>query len=400
MARYRVLFVNHVAGIAGGEKATLRWLDALDGDLFEVAWACPEEGPLTEYVRQRGMAVYLGYPSERLLNIRRKSLGSDRRAVLAYPVDMAVTVIRLARLIREERFDLVFTNSLKADIYGSLAGRLARRPVVWGVHDVVIPGAFSRLNMWLVKNCARYLASRIIADAPAVKEALLDLGVREEKVPVIFIGIEMDEVRSARSREEVRGELGLDEEAPVAAFVGRLVEWKGVDYFIRAAAEAAERVPQARFLVVGDALFGEEEYVHALRRLAAELRMEDRVVFTGFREDVPDIMSSVDVFVLSSVLPDPLPNVVIEAMAKGLPVVAFDGGGIPVMIEDGVTGVIVPTRDYKAMAGAMAELLGDRDRARRMGEAGSIRAQRIFDKRETARAKDRVLLEALEWKGR
>lgn len=399
MAKYRVLIVNHVAGIAGGEKATLRWLDALDRDLFEVAWACPEEGPLTEDVRGREMAVYLGYPSKRLLNIKRKSLGSNRLAILTYPLDMITTVAGLARLVRRERFDLVFTNSLKADIYGSLAGWMARRPIVWGVHDVVIPESFNKLNMWLVKTCGSYLASRIIADAPAVKEALVDLGVPGEKIAVVYIGIKMEEVLSTKSREEVRKELGIGEETPVAGFVGRLVEWKGVDYFIRAAAMVAAEIPEARFLIVGDALFGEEEYVDYLKRLTAELEMGEKIIYTGFREDVPDIMSSVDLFVLSSVLPDPLPNVVIEAMAKGLPVVAFDGGGIPVMIEDGVTGAIVPPRDFEAMARAMVALLGDREKALRMGEAGLSRAQRIFDKDETARTKDRVLLEALETRG-
>lgn len=395
MARYKVLIANHVVRVAGAEQALLRLLDEIDRDLFEPALACPEEGPLTDELRKRGMAVRTGYPTPRLLKIRRRSLGSDRLAVLAYPLDMARTVLGLARLIRREGFDLVFTNSAKADIYGSLAGRLAGRPVVWRIHDVVDEEAFSRLNVWLLKTCARRLAALVITPSPAVRDALVRLGVPGEKIPVVYYGIDFEKVRPRRSRAEVLMELGVAADAPVAAFVGRLVEWKGPDYFLRAAARVAEELPEARFLLVGDAMFGEQAFEDMLHDLARELGLAERAVFTGFREDVPDLMAAADVVVHASVLPDPLPNVIIEAMALGRPVVAADGGGVPVMVEDGVTGIIVPPRDHAAMAGAMSRLLRDRDGAEAMGAAGVERARRLFDKDENARILEDELLRAL-----
>lgn len=395
MAGYRMLIANHVVRVAGAEQALLRLLDEIDRDLFEPALACPGEGPLTEELRKRGMKVHTGFPAERLLKIRRRSLGSDRLAVLAYPLDMLRTVLGLARLIRREGFDLVLTNSAKADIYGTLAGRLAGRPVVWRIHDVVDEQAFSRLNIWLLKTCAKYLAARVLTPSPAVRDALVRLGVPAKKIPVVYYGIDFDKVRPGRSREEVRAELGIPPSAPVAAFVGRLVEWKGPDYFLRAAALVAEENPEARFLLVGDAMFGEQAFEDMLHDLARELGLEERAVFTGFREDVPDLMAAADVLVHASVLPDPLPNVIIEAMALGCPVVAADGGGVPVMVEDGVTGIIVPPRDYRAMAGAITRLLADAGEASAMGKAGVERARRLFDKDENARILEDELLVAL-----
>jgi glycosyltransferase involved in cell wall biosynthesis len=395
MDRHKILIINHVVRIAGAEQALLRFLDEIDRERFEPALACPEEGPLTEEMKERGMAVYIGYPTPRLLNIKRRSLGANRLAMLAYPWDMLITVIRLVRLIRREGFDLVFTNSAKADIYGSLAGRLARRPVVWRIHDVVDEKAFSRFNIRLLTTCAKYLATKVITPSPAVKEALMMLGVPAEKLSVVYYGIDFDKVCPVRKRDEVRTELGIDASAPVAGFVGRLVEWKGPDYFLRAAAAVAKEIPEARFLVVGDAMFGEQAFEDMLRSLPRELGFEDRVIFTGLREDIPDIMASVDVVVHASVMPDPLPNVIIEAMALGLPVVAADGGGIPVMVEDGVTGLVVPPGDFEGMASAMASLLGDEERAARMGRAGTERARRLFDKDENARILEGELLAAL-----
>jgi len=399
MAAYRILIANHVVKIAGAEQALLRFLDEIDRDLFEPALACPEEGPLADEMRRRGMACFTGFPAPRLQNIRRKSLGRNPLTVAAYPWDLYLTVSRLARLIREEGFDLVLTNSAKADIYGSMAGRLAGRPVVWRIHDQVDREAFSRLNVWLLKNCARYLADKVIAPSPAVMEALAALGVPEGKLRVVYYGIDFEKMRPTRSRSEVRAELGVGEDSPLAGFVGRLVDWKGPDYFIRAAALVARQVPEARFLVVGEAMFGEKGFEEGLKALVRELGLEDKVIFTGHRSDIPEIMCALDVMVHASVLPDPLPNVIIEAMASGLPVVAAAGGGIPVMVEEGVTGFIVPPRDYQGMAGAMKELLVDREKASRMGKAGEERARRLFDKDRNARLLEQELLAVLERKG-
>jgi len=400
MARYKMLIMNHVVRIAGAEISLVRLMDELDMELFEPALACPMEGPLTREMRDRGIAVHLGFPSDRLLNIRRRSLGDNRLAILAYPWDILRTVASLARLINEGGFDLVFTNSAKADIYGSLAGWLARRPVVWRIHDTVDSQAFSRLNVWLLKTCATHLAAKVIAPSPVVKEALVDLGVPGDKITVIYYGIDFNKIQAQKARLEVRAELGIETEAPLAGFVGRLVEWKGPDYFLKAAALVAKKIPQARFLLVGDAMFGEKDFEEGLRNLSLQLGLEDKVVFTGFREDASDIMAAVDVVVHASIMPDPLPNVIIEAMALKRPVVAADGGGIPVMVENGVTGIVVPPRDVEGMARAITLILKDKERASTMGEAGYRRAQRLFDKNRNTRNIEKELLEALAASGR
>jgi glycosyltransferase involved in cell wall biosynthesis len=177
--------------------------------------------------------------------------------------------------------------------------------------------------------------------------------------------------------------------------VGRLVDWKGPDYFIKAAAEVAKEVPEASFMLVGAAIFGDESFVEGLKSMVSRLDLEERVIFTGFRGDVSEIMGSMDLLVHASILPDPLPTVLIEAMAQGKPVVAAAGGGVKEIVEDGATGIIVPPRDVEAMARAMIKMLSHPDQARGMGEAGLRRAASLFDIVKTTRQMETELLEIL-----
>lgn len=395
MAGYRLLIVNHAVEIGGAERVLLRLLDHMDRGLFEPALACPHEGPLVREMSKRGIAVYLGFPAPRLLGVRRKSIGGNLRKVLAYPYDMVLTVLGLTRLIRREGFDLVFTNSAKGDIYGSLAGWLAGRPVVWRLHDMVTAEAFNRLNIWLFKTFASLFARKVLAVSEAVKEALAAQGVKKDKIKVVYNGIDLEGTAGTAAREEVRKRWGVAAQAPLAGMVGRLVDWKGPDYFIEAAALVAEEIPEARFMLVGAAIFGDEGFVDTLKGMVNELGLEEKVIFTGFREDVPDIIGCMDLLVHASILPDPLPTVLVEAMAQGKPVVAASGGGVGEIVEHGVTGMVVPARDARAMAEAVTDLLCHPDKAKAMGEAGLRRTADIFNIERTTAEMERELLEVL-----
>lgn len=399
MAAHRLLVVNHAVDIGGAERVLLRLLDSLDPALFTPALAVPFDGPLTDEARSRGIPVYAGHPAPRLLGIRRKSLGRDRLSMALYPYDLAASAARLARLVRTGGFDLVFTNSAKADVYGTLAARLARRPAVIRLHDIVDSDAFSKLNILLLKTCARYLAVSTLPVSNASKEMMAALGVPRSRLHTVFNGIDLEAEARPAYREGVRTEFGIAEDAPLAGLVGRLVDWKGPDFFIRAAARVADQVPGSRFMLVGDAVFGEKEYVDELKGLADSLGLTERLVFTGFRDDVTRIMSSLDVLVHASTLPDPLPTVLIEAMAMGRPVVAVAAGGVPEIVEEGVTGLTVPPRDTAAMASAIAALLSDPERARAMGDEGLERAHRLFDIEHTTRQMEEALLGALHGGG-
>jgi glycosyltransferase involved in cell wall biosynthesis len=397
---YRMLIVDHAVEMGGAEIILLDFLDRLHGDLFEPRLACPHEGPLTNQARHRNIYVYLGHPSPRLLKIKRASLGDSGLTALAYPLDLLRSAARLAGLIRRERFDLVLTNSAKAHIYGSLAGFLARVPVVWRIHDIVDERAFSRLNRFLIRTCASLFSSKVMAISGAVKDALVALGVRGDKVVIVYNGVPGEAGATAEKRKEARSSLCIDERDVLAGFVGRLVDWKGPDYFIKAAALACREMPGARFVIVGDAIYGERDFASGLRDLSSSLGLEDKMAFTGFMEDVGGIMSGMDVLVHTSVLPEPFGLVIAEAMMHGLPVIATEGGAVREIVEDGVTGLVVPPRREDVLAAAMLEVMGDPARARQMGESGRKRAREMFDADIMTENMEKELLDAVEGRGR
>jgi len=178
--------------------------------------------------------------------------------------------------------------------------------------------------------------------------------------------------------ESIRSELGIGLQDPVVGIVGRIVHWKGHQDFLRAARKVHEQIPRCRFLVVGDASFGSKGYERRIRKLATELGLDGVVVFAGFRSDVPDLISSMDVVVNVSRLPDPLPLSVIEAMAGGKPVVATNGGGISEMVINGVTGKLVPMKDVSALERAIVDILQAPDKRQAMGKAGRKRVEEFF----------------------
>ncbi|MDI6873806.1 glycosyltransferase [Candidatus Solincola sp.] len=377
MEACRLLVVNHAVETGGAERVLLDFLRRLDRERFEPGLAVPYRGPLVEEAEALGVRIHLGFPSRRLLEIRRKSLGG-RRAAAAYPLDFLATVLRLALLIRRESYRLVFTNSAKADIYGSLAGWLARRPVAWRFHDLASPETFSRLNLWLLRTFATLFARRVLAISGAVREALLALGVPEEKVKVVYNGVEARE-DAGEMRQRVRREWGLPDDCPAVGLVGRLVEWKGPDVFLRAAARVAEYFPETRFFLVGGAIFGREDYPEELRELSRSLGLEERAVFTGFLRDPLPAMAALDCLVHASVEPEPLGMVILEAMSLGLPVVATEGGGVPEIVEDGRTGLLVPPGDAEAMARAVVWMLSHPEERKEMGERGRKRVKEAFE---------------------
>jgi glycosyltransferase involved in cell wall biosynthesis len=284
---------------------------------------------------------------------------------------------RLASLLRRGRYQIVHTHLLKADAYGAVAGimagtplriaskhndeRVLRRPAVAAMH-----GLLSRLN------------HRVVALSDYVARYVAEVGrVDGGRITRIYYGLTPASAATAEEALRVRADLGIPSDAPLAVTVGRLTEQKGLIHLLRAMAALRRSVPEARLLIVGDAQDGREEYKLALLSARAELGLEETVIFAGVRGDVPAVMRAADVFVMAS-LWEGFGLVFLEAMAAARPVVATNVSAVPEVVEDGITGLLVPPRDPDALSEAMKALLLDRTMAYRMGQAGLIRLGKQF----------------------
>jgi glycosyltransferase involved in cell wall biosynthesis len=304
--------------------------------------------------------------------------------------------LRFARHLRQLGIQIVHTYNFYPNVFALPAARLARVPVtVASIRDM---GVYLTPMQLRVQRVACRLADRIVANAEAVRQWLIGQGYRGDRITVIRNGVDLARFDGRRGGSSLRQELGLPATSPLVAVVARVSPTKGLEYFLDAAASLAARHPDAYFLVVGQAAPDDQEYERGLQAYAARLGLERRVVFTGLRLDIPEVLSEMAVSVLPS-LSEGLSNVLLESMAAGVPVVATRVGGNGEAVEDGVTGLLVEPRDAVGLAGAIGRILDDRELAGRFGAAGRQRVAERFSIEASVRATERLYLELLERRG-
>jgi glycosyltransferase involved in cell wall biosynthesis len=298
---------------------------------------------------------------------------------------------RVARVVRDERIDLVHhNNTLKGSRAAVLAARLAGVPQVCHVRMLHPLSPVER-------RLARFV-NAFIYISTAVGRAYRERGIRAERGEVVHNPIDIEAFGRNYNVSELRAELGLDDQDRVVSNVGRLDWWKGHDDFLRAMAEVRGSQPNAKALIVGsaDSTSQNQTYYRRLQQLVADLGLSDQVTFTGFRADIPRVMAASDVVVHSASEPEPFGRVVAEAMAAGRPVVATAAGGILDIVEDGVTGLLVPPKDVSSMAKAIEHFLQDREQARIISQRAQRRAQERFSVEQHVTAVQRIYQRILE----
>ncbi|HEY2652952.1 MAG TPA: glycosyltransferase family 4 protein [Solirubrobacteraceae bacterium] len=351
----KVVYLDHVARLSGGEIALLRLLPGLDGVSRHVILA--EDGPLVQQLHLAGISSEILPFTERARDLHRDELGRGL-APAAVTAATAAYVVRLACRLRRLHADVVHANSLKAGVYGSLASRLARVPMVWHVRDRISTDYLPRPAAILVRSMIRRLPTVVLANSEAT---MATLGARTlASVPHFVIPDPLPGVPVQPSPNG--GPL-------VYGLVGRLAPWKGQDLFLRAFARAFP-TGQERAVLVGGALFGEDDYADELPRLAEKLGIADRVEFRGHRRDVWDELSRLDVLVHTSVTPEPFGLVILEGMVAGVPVIAAGAGGPAEILQHDVTGILYEPSNEAELAESMRRL-GDRGLRERLASEAS-----------------------------
>ncbi|HLI56226.1 MAG TPA: glycosyltransferase family 4 protein, partial [Actinomycetota bacterium] len=292
-------------------------------------------------------------------------------------VPNAVRTIRtLSRTIAASKAAMVVSNMDKAHIYGGTAAWLAGVPAVWWQQGIPNGGKFGAL-------AARVPAAAVVCSSDDAMTAQRRLTPRH-CLAKIHLGIDIGEVvRRRGSGVPIRERLGWSGQR-VVGIVGRLQPWKGQTIFLQAAARIALERPETRFLVVGGAILGwEGDYPAELHRLADDLGLGDRVRFVGHQDDVYPWFDAMDVVVHAS-FGEPFGLVAVEAMALGKPTVATASGGPLEIIEDEVSGLLVPVRDPDAMAAAVCRILSNPSFAEKLSAGAQARAPLFSDGRMAA----------------
>lgn len=299
---------------------------------------CPKGRPFVEYAQARGISP-----------ITWKTHGKFD----------PLTVVRLARLMRRDRIDVIHTHLSTASLLGALAAKLARKRSVAHVHG---------LN---TATCFKY-SDLIIAVSEKVKEHLVSQGIDGKKVRVVHNGVDLVRFQPVDARE-AKVRLGYDPDEPLLGVFGRLSSEKGQRVAVEAMFLILKDQPEAHLALVGEGKDRED-----LEATAEALGIRGRVSFTGFVQDVREMMSACDVVIVPSSRGEGFGLVAVEAMALQRPVVASAQGGLPEIVIPGETGLLVPPNDPQSLADVVCRLIQEPDLARSMGVEGRARVEERF----------------------
>jgi sugar transferase (PEP-CTERM/EpsH1 system associated) len=365
----------HTLNVGGAEILARQFAEA-GGDRFRFVFACLDApGVMAEELATQGYAIEV----------------VGRRA--GFDLGCAW---RLGRVLRKHGVELVHAHQYAPFFYAMLARAMGvrRLPIIFTEHGRDYPD-YPRPKRKLANRLLRRPSDRAIAVGSCVRDALIqNEGLPPDRVEVIYNGVDVSRYDPQRPlRDAVRKELGYDPGEILIMQVARLNRLKDHPTALGAMARLAKDCPQARLVLVGD---GEERA--ALEDLTDELGLRSIVRLLGTRSDVARLLQAADIFLLSSIS-EGIPLTIIEAMATGLPCVATRVGGIAEVIVDGETGRLAHARDAVALAERLRELIGEPDRARRMGAAGRIRAEQKFSDTAMHTSYGKIYGELLNRKG-
>lgn len=384
------MYLDCFTALGGAEVILLTLLDTLDRTAFEPLVVLPGEGLLLDELRRRRTRVLL---EPKLRALTRQGGAASR--VLLNARDAMRAVRSLRQIARTRQVDLVHAAGTDALKYGGPVAKLTGIPAVGSLYDDLSLRPW--LNRTAIVTSVSLFYDSVMVPSSALREATLRQHADPAKVITVHNGVDPrrfspDPPNAAR----LRAELGLPPDTPLIGMVGRFMPLKGHDVLLRAMAEVARQRADVRCLIVGDAVFeGEAEWKRRVLGLAGALGLEGRVIFTGWRSDVPAVLSALDVFVHPATAHDSLPTVVLEAMAASRPVVGAAVGGVPEMVQEGVTGHLPRPGDAKGFAAAILHLLANPATRRAMGAAGRARVLRCFTAERYCRAVETVYAKAL-----
>jgi glycosyltransferase involved in cell wall biosynthesis len=374
-----VAFVTGGAAMAGVEFNAIRLAEHLDRSRWQIVLICPEEGDLTDAFRRAGLTVHV-LPRRRMLSSSIR-LGSHWRIpnpfACAWDIGVIMSAARsLARLLANEvRPELVVTKGMFPHFYGALAARRCGVPCLWHGEDFISERWFGLFRRGFGAAARRLPAAIAVIGEPIARQLPADM---QDRVRVIHNGGDTHAFRPGGDGMPVRRELGIPTDAVVVGHVARLTPWKGQRYLLEAFGRLAEDVPTARLLLVGSPVFDSDTYEKSLKARVAELGLGDRVVFAGHRRDVARVLAAMDVLAYPSIEKDNCPLSLLEAMATGLPIIAFDIPGVRLVIDGPDDGLLVPVADVAALADGLRRLLTDGEQRRRLGAGARRRVEEAF----------------------
>lgn len=366
MKQHKILFVDHTA-VMGGAELSLLDLATAYAETSKVLLF--QDGILRERLEQAGVEVKVAPVSKTMLNLRTSGgLGS----LITIP-----ELWQIAGYLAQEAvgYDLILANSQKAFITAALSSLRGSPAVLWYLHDILTAKHFSQINRLVAVLLANRFASKVLVNSQATEQAFVAAGGKAKLTHVVYNGFEPQkfDLVNFEDVQKIRAQLGIGD-APLVGLFSRLSYWKGQHVLL----EAVKHLSEVQVILVGTALFGEQEYVSELKALAEIPELAGRVHWLGFRDDIPTLMKACDIIVHTSTEPEPFGRVIVEGQLAQKPVIASAAGGALELIENTNNGYLFPPGDAIALGQLIQKLIKNPDLAKTLGQQGYLDGQQNF----------------------
>jgi len=366
--KYRILFICHDPTLGGAQQSLLLLLQNLNREKYTAVVSVPD-GPMVGRINE------LGWPTvESKWSLWIPYKQAYRSTYFArFPIKLPLRVLSVIRIIKRYKIDIVHTNSI-VSLEGALAAKLTNKLHIWHIREILDKNSFLKppFNTYLVHKIVSRFSDKVIAISEGVKRHLLS-GCAEGKIAVVYNAVDLTRFcRVSNPTSRLRQEFGVEEGVSMIGVIGPVTETKGHMDVVDSALILKEQYPNCKFIIVGS-IDNELKIQEKIR----SLDLDSMFIFTGRRDDVPEIMNEVDLLVLASHV-EAFGRVIIEAMAAGRPVVATNVGGIPEVVVNGKTGYLVPPRKPTALSEAIISILCNPDLKEMFGKCGRERAEKLF----------------------
>lgn len=344
--------------IGGGQRSLMDVVAHLDRQRFRPVVVCGTPGTLVEQLRARDITTTV-IPMPTL----RAPWAPASRAAL----------VRLEALLQQERAAMIHANQLRLALYALRAARCRAVPVLFHAR---VPRYRTYPDRWVDQYLAR--RCRLIVAVSEAVAARFPWIAGTTRLQVVYNGIDLSAFAQPVDRAVLRRRFGLADDAPLIGAVGLLEPRRGYQMLVAAMPRVLEERPDAHLLIVGREAIGYQGYRETLRRLAVRHGVSQHVTFTGFLDAIPLVMGSLTVCAVPGIRAEGFGRIVVEAGAIGCPVIATPLGGLRELVDDGVTGLLVPPQDPAALAQAILRLINGPALARRLGDAAQQRVAARF----------------------
>ncbi len=342
--KIKILFLDHTPFIGGAQISLYEHLKKINRGFFEPLIVCSKNakilGLVDLYRKNRIKYYFISFGQLKIVN-----------PIIIFR--LLKSIFDLIKIMRKENPDLVFGNTIRADIVGSLAAFFTNKNIIWFIQDYTFPRLLFKLLYFIPKKI--FYVSESVANYYKVR--------LNDKNKVVYIWRNFYKEAEMVGDEEIkqkRKELGLDESI-VVGFIGRLVGWKGAQILINAMELLLNRgIKNIKCVVIGTGIGQKESNEEKLKRMVNEKKLNNIIIFPGFQKNIPLYMKLLDIFCLTSIEPEPFSSVVIEAMMAKIPVIGSDIGGTPEIIKNRETGILTKAGDFKDLSNAIEELVKDK----------------------------------------